>query len=64
MRFANILTSMLVCSLISQTTFATEIYRNKDSQGRITYSDTATSGSKQIKISSQITRRLHQVQAV
>ncbi|SFP45638.1 Endonuclease YncB, thermonuclease family [Nitrosomonas cryotolerans] len=51
----------IICSLISQTAFARDIYRNEDPQGRITYSDIATTESKKIKLSPQTYRYLHQV---
>lgn len=54
----------IICGLMPQIAFTRDIYRNEDSQGRITYSDIATTESKQIKLSPQTYRYLHKVTKV
>lgn len=55
---------ILVFSLLSQFTFASQIFRSEDSQGRVTYSDTATTGAKQVDILVQNNGLLHQISKV
>lgn len=50
--------------LISQLAIATEVFRSEDAQGRITYSDQNTVGSKQIIISDKPYRTLKLVKRV
>jgi endonuclease YncB( thermonuclease family) len=58
------LASIIVFCLLSQFTFATQIFRSEDLQGGVTYSDTATAGAKQIDISFQTSGFLHRISKV
>lgn len=52
---------LLVFSQVSQITLASDIYRSEDVQGRVTYSDQITTGSKQVEISQRSYRHQHLV---
>lgn len=58
------LITFLFLSFSTPVIFATEIYRSEDNQGRVTYSDTASTGSKAVKIISRSYRHLHHVAKV
>lgn len=49
---------------VSGSVFATEVYRSEDAQGRITYSDTVSIGSREVKIDNRSYRHLHHVTKV
>jgi endonuclease YncB( thermonuclease family) len=55
---------IIVFSLFSQFTFAQQIFRSEDSQGSVTYSDTATTGAKQVDIAFKTNWFLHRVSKV
>jgi endonuclease YncB( thermonuclease family) len=55
---------IIVFSLFSQFTFAKQIFRSEDSQGSVTYSDTATTGAKQVDITFITNWFLHRVSKV
>ena len=54
----------LILSFAAPILSATEIYRSVDDQGRVTYSDRATSGAQQVEITSRSSRHLHHVARV
>ncbi|MDR4513139.1 thermonuclease family protein [Nitrosomonas sp.] len=54
----------ITLGLFAQTVFSTEIFRIEDASGRITYSDKATDGAKQIQLSDRVYRHLHRVKKV
>lgn len=51
----------LILVAIASTAVATEIYRSVDEKGRVTYSDQATHGARQIQITGSSNRQLHHV---
>lgn len=51
----------LILCFAAPALFATGIYRSVDDRGRVTYSDTPSAESKQIKIISRSSRHLHHV---
>ncbi len=55
---------LIVFCLASQIVLAGEIYRSEDAQGRVTYSDRSTAGSKQVDISKRSYRHQRQVKHV
>ncbi len=55
---------LIVICLASQIALADEIYRSEDAQGRVTYSDRSTAGSKQVGISKRSYRHQRQVKHV
>lgn len=64
MLMTKILISILVFSLLSQFSFASQIFRSEDAQGRVTYSDTATTGAQQVDIPTQKIGFSHRVSKV
>ena len=58
------LTYLLILIFSTPVLSANEIFRSVDKQGRITYSDTPSSGAEPVKIISQPSRQLHQVTRV
>jgi len=58
------LINFLILSFATPLIFATEIYRSEDDQGRVTYSDTASAESRQVKIISRSYRHLHHVSRI
>ncbi len=65
--FRRKLLFLIYCSilgLIASTSLAGEIYRNIDERGRVTYSDTPQTGSRQIPITGQPSRQLYPVDHV
>lgn len=60
----KILISIFVINLFSPYSFASQIFRSEDAQGRVTYSDTATTGAKQVDIPFQNNGFLHRVAKV
>ena len=52
---------LITFCLVSQIALANEIYRSEDAQGRVTYSDQITAGSKQVEISKRSYRHLRLV---
>lgn len=58
------LASIIVFCLLSQFTFATQIFRSEDPQGGVTYSDTAAAGAKQVDIPFQTNWFLHRISKV
>lgn len=51
----------LFLSVVASTGAATEIYRSVDEKGRVTYSDQASRGAKQVQITGSSNRQLHHV---
>jgi len=58
------LLSILIFCLVAQIALASDIYRSEDAQGRVTYSDQITTGSKQVEISQRSYRHQHPVKHV
>ncbi len=58
------LTYLLILIFSTPVLSANEIFRSVDKQGRITYSDTPSSGAEPVKIISRPSRQLHQVTRV
>ncbi len=54
----------IIIGLITQPAIGTEIFRSEDASGRITYSDKAIEGAKQIKLPNRTYRHLQQVKSV
>lgn len=54
----------LILLMVMPTLAASNIYRNIDSQGRVTYSDTPSIGAQQIQIDARIPRRLYQIEKI
>ena len=58
------LLAIVVGSLLSQSIFASPIFRSEDHQGNVTYSDAATAGSKPLNMPVETRRHLRQVKRV
>lgn len=55
---------IIVFSLLTEFSFATQIFRSEDAQGRVIYSDTADNDAKLVEIPLQTTRFLQQISKV
>ncbi len=56
--------TVLLALFFVSTILDAEIFRNKDSSGRVTYSDKASHGAKPVKLPSRTYRHLHRVKKV
>lgn len=55
---------VIIFSLGVPLAFGTEIFRSEDASGRVTYSDKATEGARQVKLPDRVYRHLHRVKSV
>lgn len=56
--------TVLILSLSVFSAFGTEIFRSEDATGRVTYSDKAIEGARQVKLPNRVYRHLHRVKSV